>query len=269
MELDKAPIIVIGMHRSGTTLLSQLLENNKIDFGINKEKNNESHFFLKLNEFLLSYFNSHWYDVKNLKKHINKKYILKFLKNELNYRNLCKHHFTRKEAINWGWKDPRTTIFIEYYSKIFNKAKIIHIVRNPYDVALSLQNRQLKIKKQFFLKRLIRKLYNKFSFGYSVHDSDKLLDLTHNFKLWNNYVVSGRSVKNRIDIRYEDLLHSPEKISIKISEFIGQKINLDSSKIKSKNSSKNLQKYKSIDINKYISEELLREYNYLNFFNEF
>ena len=40
------PIIIIGMHRSGTTLLSKLLEKCGVFMGTKKEENNESIFFL-------------------------------------------------------------------------------------------------------------------------------------------------------------------------------------------------------------------------------
>ena len=41
------PIIIIGMHRSGTSMLSKILEDSDIFLGNNKDINNEALFFKK------------------------------------------------------------------------------------------------------------------------------------------------------------------------------------------------------------------------------
>ena len=53
MKLTK-PIIITGMHRSGTTLIVKLLENNGVYFGSYKDSNKESIFFQLL---ILSHHN--------------------------------------------------------------------------------------------------------------------------------------------------------------------------------------------------------------------
>lgn len=42
------PIIILGMHRSGTTMITQLLENLGLFVGTEKEVNHEALFFGKL-----------------------------------------------------------------------------------------------------------------------------------------------------------------------------------------------------------------------------
>lgn len=262
MELDKKPIIVIGMHRSGTTLISQLLEDNDINFGISKESNNESHFFLKINEFLLSSMKKEWFEINGL-NNIKNDNISFLLKNKLSVPLIFKNHLGSKKIKQWGWKDPRTTLFIEYYLNIFKQAKVIHMVRNPLDVALSLQKRQMKINKENSQKKRIRRLQNKIKYGYTIHASDLLLDLQYNFRLWNYYVSCASNVKNRLDIRYEDLLEDPKNIANKISSFIGRKISIDASKIVNQNNKeKYLNETLHCEIKKNISKSLLKEYNY-------
>ena len=56
----KDPIIITGMHRSGTKLLSELLETNNVFMGKYKESNNESKFFLRINRWLLTTIGSSW-----------------------------------------------------------------------------------------------------------------------------------------------------------------------------------------------------------------
>jgi hypothetical protein len=42
----------------------------------------------------------------------------------------------------WGWKDPRNSITLPVWLKLFPDARVIHIVRNGVDVAESLYRRQ-------------------------------------------------------------------------------------------------------------------------------
>ena len=67
MKTKKPPVIIIGMHRSGTTLLSKLLENAGIFMGNKKEINNEALFFLKFNEYIFKQASASWDSPINLK----------------------------------------------------------------------------------------------------------------------------------------------------------------------------------------------------------
>ena len=60
MKEKYSPIIITGMHRSGTTLLSQLLEKNDIFMGRYKETNNESKFFLRINRWMMTTIGASW-----------------------------------------------------------------------------------------------------------------------------------------------------------------------------------------------------------------
>ena len=53
MHLHSNPIIVTGMHRSGTTVLSRLLDLSGAFSGWLKDANNEAYFFIGLNEWIL------------------------------------------------------------------------------------------------------------------------------------------------------------------------------------------------------------------------
>ncbi|HVA99458.1 MAG TPA: hypothetical protein VNG53_11235, partial [Bacteroidia bacterium] len=72
----------------------------------------------------------------------------------------------KKEAINivnkkntlyqeWGWKDPRTCLFIDFWNSIIPNSKILILFRDYDDVVSSLINRDLKtiyIKKTLYEK---------------------------------------------------------------------------------------------------------------------
>ena len=55
-----SPVIIVGMHRSGTTMLSQLLERLGLFTGEKKDDDYEALFFYKLNEWLLNQANASW-----------------------------------------------------------------------------------------------------------------------------------------------------------------------------------------------------------------
>src|ERR1039458_6747839 len=55
-----APIIIIGMHRSGTTMLARQLEALSVFMGKKKEANHESTFFLNVNRWLMAQSGGSW-----------------------------------------------------------------------------------------------------------------------------------------------------------------------------------------------------------------
>ena len=60
-----SPIIVTGIHRSGTSLLTKIIENNSVYFGRNKDINNESVFFQNINKWIMSTNSSAWDNPKS------------------------------------------------------------------------------------------------------------------------------------------------------------------------------------------------------------
>ncbi len=47
----------------------------------------------------------------------------------------------RSELPLWGWKDPRTCLFLEFWESILPEARYLFLYRHPVDVALSLWRR--------------------------------------------------------------------------------------------------------------------------------
>src|SRR3954449_9453301 len=56
----RAPVIFIGMHRSGTSMLGRLLEELGMFFGTRKDENNEALFFQEMNNWLLTQCGGRW-----------------------------------------------------------------------------------------------------------------------------------------------------------------------------------------------------------------
>lgn len=148
------PIIITGMHRSGTSMIADMLRCLGLYTGWEIEENAEAVFFLKRNEKLLNICGGSWENpsvVKNLlDKPLLRESIAKKLMKEMNSFHFIsfmgpkifagpKH--VKNIDFPWGWKDPRNIYLLPLWLDIFPKAKVIHVCRNGIDVACSLRNR--------------------------------------------------------------------------------------------------------------------------------
>jgi len=266
------PIIIIGMHRSGTSLLSELIEQERVFLGKNKDENNEPYFFLSLNKKILNLSVSTWDYLPNLDygNAFLSKNIIKFIESKLNSFSAIKYwgwknFFFKSKIANWGWKDPRNTLNLEYWMEMFPNARIIHIVRNPIDVAISLKKRQEDLNekdkwdsiKMFYAKYFTKRLY----FGGSFN----CVDINNGIALWEKYLSKVEKYeKNIFTIRYEDLLENPNKVLTEVFNYLDIKKNnknyhlVDKNKAyKFKTSIEYTKKYNEIKSNNF-----LKKYNY-------
>ena len=152
------PIIITGMHRSGTSLLTRILMEQDIFMGYKLDSNNESVFFQRINKWILSCIGSSWDNPKTLQVLDNEdiNLIINRLDKVLNSRFskslfLGKKDLFYNQSLNemnivWGWKDPVNTFTLCIWKQLFPNAKIININRHPLDVSSSLVNRELKLR---------------------------------------------------------------------------------------------------------------------------
>ncbi|BAT71070.1 conserved hypothetical protein [Thermosulfidibacter takaii ABI70S6] len=241
--MNSGPIIVIGMHRSGTTMVSKTLEKLGIFMGWRKEENNEALFFLKLNNWILKQANATWdnpynytladEDFRDLMTNLADKYIRSIKRLEyLGPLKFLKYKSLKELDFPWGWKDPRNTFTIDIWIKVFPNAKIIHIYRNPIDVANSLRNRALKIRKEFKwdLKKEIKLFLTRGFLGYG--DSVRVLSLEEGIKLWREYVTHVFALEKSINldiihIKYEDFLENPKAFLKKLCQEMNMEVKED------------------------------------------
>jgi len=148
--LKARALIVLGMHRSGTSALARVINLRGVDLGKNLipplEGNNEKGFWEHTdinttNEKLLRGLNSSWDDVRSLPENwwdsdIVHRYKLEIL--SILERDFAKSSF-------WGLKDPRICRLLPAWHSLLehtsSRPYFLIIVRNPLEVVASLSKR--------------------------------------------------------------------------------------------------------------------------------
>jgi chromosome segregation ATPase len=133
-------LIVVGMHRSGTSLATSLLQGAGLHIGrrlIPPDQGNIKGYFENLDfhgfhqEVLKSQGVSE--DGWTLQEHI-----------EVDDRFIDRaKQVVERSAVSrtWGWKDPRTTLFLDFWAQQLPQGKFLLIYRSPWEVVDSLYRR--------------------------------------------------------------------------------------------------------------------------------
>lgn len=228
------------MHRSGTTVVTQLLMKLGLFTGAELEENSEALFFLRLNEWMLLQCGAAWDHPRPIDDLLARKdtgalaanYFRSALNSKIsiNYLGLWKYIRLRTPQnlqVPWGWKDPRNTFTLPLWLDLFPDARVIHVLRHGVDVAQSLcvrSNRELKklISRDSNAKHGVPDLDS--GIRSAITDSVRCLSLEGGFSLWNEYMERGKSHtavlgQRAMEIRFEELLDRPEHSLRILAEF--------------------------------------------------
>lgn len=233
----QSPVIILGMHRSGTTMITKMLENLGLFVGAEKEVNNEALFFWKINNWIFDLHTAASEKPHNLryKNPGCEKVILEslehFILSDKRKEYLGKHSsvFRSIKDVNfpYGWKDPKNTFTIDFWSAVFPNPKIIHIYRNPIDSVSSYIERDLELKNKFEWNWK-KKLKRNFLISKNFHENFRLTSIEEGYELWEEYVTKALSLKNNfpdyLEIKYEDFLENPFENLKTLSKFCGLSI---------------------------------------------
>lgn len=230
----RAPVILLGMHRSGTTMITKMLENLGLFVGAEKEINNEALFFWEINNWIFELHTATAEKPHNM-RYTNpacRKVILESL--EYFVRSPKRKHYLGKLAgsfddirqmnLPYGWKDPKNTFTIDFWKEIFPHPKIIHIYRNPIDSVSSYIERDLELKNRFEWNWK-KKLKRQFLISKNFHQNFRLTSIEEGYQLWEEYVSKALSLQQEfpdyLEVRYEDFLEHPDEHLRKLAEFAG------------------------------------------------
>lgn len=141
---DTPPIVVLGMHRSGTSMISAVLSELGVNMGVHTEHNRESVFFLQLNEWLLMQAGASWFTPGAFSAAVDSPEFMRIattsLARAVSSPFAYEHHGARPFS-PWGFKDPRTTITWPVWRLVYPQARLVILRRHGVDVARSLSVR--------------------------------------------------------------------------------------------------------------------------------
>lgn len=145
------PVIVVGMHRSGTGMVAEMLSALGVNMGRRIEANDESTFFLRVNEWILYQGGSSWFTPDAFDYSMSSESFRTMVSSCVDQwvrSTWSSEHFGihRDHSKAWGFKDPRTTITFPIWHMLYPDAKVISIRRNGADVARSLSTRVASIR---------------------------------------------------------------------------------------------------------------------------
>jgi molybdopterin-biosynthesis enzyme MoeA-like protein len=194
------PVFIVGMPRSGTTLLSNLLNaSEEIYFP------QETHFFSQLNKFKKNegklkktfekfYLNKNEIYFKSWNLDINKIEELAGLNEKELFEDLIclLQKQNKKQFESWGEKTPIHFVYINEILKIYPKAKFVHIIRDPRDVFISM------IASSWVKIFPFEEKISQYKISCQIHLSTS---------------------ENICSVKYEDLVKEPEKNLKKIFSF--------------------------------------------------
>ena len=135
------PILILGMHRSGTSCLAGTLQQAGVYLGevsvhnkYNKKGNRENSSTMELNEKILQYNKASWDEPPK---------ILEWDKSfEEEGKHIIEDFENECESSYWGFKDPRVLLTLPFWKKLLPEAIYIGTYRYPMNVARSLNDRK-------------------------------------------------------------------------------------------------------------------------------
>jgi hypothetical protein len=195
-KTKKKTVVVLGMHRSGTSAVAGTLQILGVDMGTKLKKADqanpkgyfEDELFLKINKAILRDKKLSW--DKPPKSPIK-------TTSSKNINQLKKYIKSKKDL--WGWKDPRTCLLLGIYAKLVKNIHLITVFRNPLEIAKSLEERD----------------------GIKIQDG---IELTNKY---NSLILRQLNLYPKypkLYISFEEIIACPVSIAKKIATFLELKI---------------------------------------------
>lgn len=237
-----SPLVVIGMHRSGTRLLVDVLERLGVFMGADRQGDAESVAFMLINEGILQQCGAFWSEPMSahflLSQPAAADQLAAVARQALEaqleqYVGASGWH--RKAANEWpafGWKDPRNTFTLSVWKRVFPSLRVIHIVRHGVDVAASLSRRHAEALRAATGQSVPPALTVIRDHVFGILSSRRGWTLPEALTMWEQYVEKARQEsaalgERALELRFEDLLAQPESVIPAVAKFCGVAVPAD------------------------------------------
>lgn len=191
------PVIIAGMHRSGTSMTTRLLNLCGLYLGREEDlmppmKDNPEGFwenikFVGINDEILSSLGGRWDSPPLLEVGWEKSPLL----TDITHRARQVISEISQQSI-WGWKDPRNSLTLPFWKKLLPNSKIVICLRNPIEVHRSLSQRG--------------------------HDFNNFT-----YDLWLTYyeqLITSTKPQERIYTHYDSYFHDPQSELRRLVDFL-------------------------------------------------
>ena len=211
-ELRKHPIIILGVDRSGTSLVANLVHLWGAYGGdlaqLSKGDEGNRHGYWE-NQLLADFMEHFGIDIGIDFWHPSYVDVITTKAADPYYRNKALSLISmmeRKERV-WFWKEPWLSVMLPFWKQIWSGATYVITVRNPYDSALSWQ--------KFFLPEEAQL---------------KISIVAATLLRWQAMLMSAlentQDCTRKIFIRYEDLVNEPQKQCRRLFNFLSDEYRL-------------------------------------------
>jgi hypothetical protein len=219
----RPPVLIVGAHRSGTSATAHALEILGLQIGQKLDSHFEPRSLQQVHEKYLRQVGASWYEptpfldslhtaegerqsVAYLRENIERKFA-----QILGYQNPRGLWILARLKIGapWGWKEPRTTLFLPSWLKIFPQARMIHVARDVNAAAASIRTRELQFR------------------AGGDPPSGKLNDLDYCIRLVQTYVAAAERFagsKNYFRVEFENIQANPRKTLEELARFCGLRV---------------------------------------------
>lgn len=231
------PIVVIGMHRSGTRLLAQILERLGVFMGADQQADSESVTFMLINEAIFHQCGTFWTEPMPVHFVLSEPGLLEqaaaiaeralgaAFSNYAGQSGLAPG--ASPDAMPpFGWKDPRNTFTLPVWRRTFPSLKVIHVLRHGVDVAASLARRHGAALRAATGDDVPAALTVIKDDVLGILSSRRGWTRAEAFTMWEQYVEKARlelaeSGEQGLEVRFEDLLTEPRDLIPRIARFCG------------------------------------------------
>jgi hypothetical protein len=142
-QSEPMALIIAGMHRSGTSLAASLLQSAGVDVG--KRLMGAGSGNIKGHFENLDFVDFHREVLRSQGAEDAGWTLQEQLKVNQQQTQLAKQIVAQNiSSPIWGWKDPRTTLFLDFWAELLPEAKFLLLFRSPWEVVDSLLRRSIR-----------------------------------------------------------------------------------------------------------------------------